>query len=186
VLGPLLVFFFLRDGSMIALWLKKFLPKERAVLREIWHDIKNKIACYVRGKIIEMTIVAVITILSFWVLHLHYAFLLGFLVGVSVIIPYLGVVLVTIPVAIIGLLAWGFSAHFWYLMLVYALINVLDANVLVPLLYSEVMDLHPVAVILAVLIFGCLAGFWGIFFAIPLMTTLHILMKRWPVKNDNG
>ena len=182
VLGPLLVFFFLRDNKKIVGWLKGFLPQERTILQKIWLNIQLKISCYIHGKLIEMLIVSVFTIAAFWVLGLRYSFLLGVLVGVSVIIPYIGVVLVTIPVAIVGLIDWGVSTHFWYLMLVYLLINLLDANVLVPVLYAEVMDLHPVAIMLAVLIFGCLGGFWGVFFAIPLMTIVNVLIKLWPVK----
>jgi len=114
------------------------------------------------------------------VLDLEYAVLLGSLVGLSVIIPYVGAVAVTIPVVVIALLQWGVSAHFFYLLVAYAVIVVLDANVLVPWLFSEAMDLHPVVIILSVLIFGGIWGFWGIFFAIPLATVMDAVLRAWP------
>ncbi len=80
--------------------------------------------------------------------------LLSVLVGISVVIPYIGAVMVTLPIIIIAFTQWGWSAHFAYLLTVYAIIITLDANVLVPLLFSEAVDLHPVTIILAVLIFG--------------------------------
>lgn len=78
--------------------------------------------------------------------------------GLSVLIPYIGAAVVTIPVAAIGLFQWGWSNEFFYLIITYGIIQLLDGNVLVPLLFSEAVNLHPVAIILAVLFFG---GIWG-------------------------
>jgi putative permease len=81
--------------------------------------------------------------------------------GVSVVVPYVGAVVVTVPVLLIALFQWGWSDQFIYLMAVYGIIQALDGNVLVPLLFSEAVNLHPVAIICAVLLFGGLWGFWG-------------------------
>jgi len=62
----------------------------------------------------------------------------------------------------------------------YGVIQFLDGNVLVPLLFSEVVNLHPVAIIAAVFIFGGIWGLWGVFFAIPLATLVHAVLKSWP------
>jgi putative permease len=106
--------------------------------------------------------------------------LLGALVGLSVIIPYIGAVVVTIPVAVIAYFQWGWSADFAYLMVAYAIIQAIDGNVIVPLLFSEVVDLHPIAIIVAVLVFGGLWGFWGVFFAIPLATLVQATLNARP------
>src|SRR3990167_4255477 len=105
---------------------------------------------------------------------------LPMLVGLSVVVPYIGAVVVTVPVALIGLFQWGFSDQFVYLMVVYGIIQALDGNVLVPLLFSEAVNLHPVAIICAVLLFGGLWGFWGVFFAIPLATLFKAVIDAWP------
>lgn len=80
------------------------------------------------------------------------------LVGISVVVPYVGAVVVTVPVALIGLFQWGWGDQFIYLMIAHGIIQALDGNVLVPLLFSEAVNLHPVAIICAVLLFG---GLWG-------------------------
>lgn len=181
VLVPLLVFFFLRDGKEIARWFVQFLPEKRHALRSVWKELHGKIRSYIRGKIIEIIVVALVTMIAFGILGLRYAILLGALAGLSVVVPYVGIALVTIPIVIVGLMQWGcWSDHFFYLMAVHAVITVLDANVLVTVLFSEVMNLHPLAIILAVLIFGNLFGFWGVFFAIPLMTLVNVVIKSWP------
>ena len=85
-------------------------------------------------------------------------------------VPYIGATLVTIPVALVGLIQFGTGDTFLYLIIVYFVIQALDGNLLVPLLFSETNNLHPVAIIAAVLFFGGIWGFWGVFFAIPLAT----------------
>ena len=102
------------------------------------------------------------------------------MVGLSVIIPYIGAAVVTIPVLVVGLFQWGWGSEFYWLFIVYCVIQALDGNVLVPLLFSETVNLHPVAIILAVLMFGGLWGFWGVFFAIPLATLVKAVLNAWP------
>lgn len=96
------------------------------------------------------------------------------------IIPYIGAVAVTFPVAFAGYGQWGWGPDFAWFMVAYAVIQGLDGNLLVPLLFSEAVNLHPVAIILAVLVFGGLWGFWGVFFAIPLATLVKALLNAWP------
>ncbi len=180
ILVPLLVFFFLRDGKEITLWLSNFLPRQRGVLEKLWCEFRLKLHCYIYGKFIEILVVAIVSIIAFGMLGLRHAVLLGTLAGLSVLVPYVGIVVISIPIVIIAMVQWGITESFFYLLLVHVTISVLDANLLVPLLFSEAMDLHPLAIILAVLIFGNLFGFWGIFFAIPLVTMAHLLVKLWP------
>ncbi|MGB0669405.1 MAG: AI-2E family transporter, partial [Porticoccaceae bacterium] len=104
------------------------------------------------------------------------------LVGLSVLIPYIGATVVTLPVLLVGYMQWGYSADFLWLFLVYGVIQFLDGNLLVPLLFSEVVNLHPVAIIVAVLFFGGIWGFWGVFFAIPLATLVKAVYNAWPRK----
>jgi putative permease len=182
VLVPILVFFFLKDGHMMVHWLTSFLPSERHVLSHVWLEMDQQIANYVRGKVVEIVIVGSVTYVAFLWLGLSYAALLAMIVGLSVLVPYIGATLVTIPVALIGYVQWGVSTEFYTLMIVYGIIQALDGNVLVPLLFSEAVNLHPVAIIVAVLFFGSLWGLWGVFFAIPLATLIKAVMNAWPKK----
>ena len=180
ILLPLMVFFFLKDKDVILRWLADFLPEERRLLRTVWAELDIKIASYVRGKFIEVLIIWVASFIAFAFMDLDFAMLLSLLVGLSVIIPYVGATIVTIPVALIAFFQWGFTSQFGWLMAIYGLIQFLDGNVLVPLLFSEVVNLHPVAIIVAVVFFGSLWGVWGVFFAIPLATLIQAIIKAWP------
>ncbi len=180
ILVPILVFFFLMDNQQISEWLKARLPRERRLMTNIATEMNQQIANYIRGKVLEILIVGAVSYICFAVLKVNYAALLAVIVGISVLVPYIGATVATIPVALIGLFQWGLGNEFMVLMIVYAVIQALDGNVLVPILFSEAVNLHPVAIIAAVLIFGGLWGFWGVFFAIPLATLFKAVLYAWP------
>ncbi len=180
ILVPLLVFFFLKDKEKILNWMTGFLPHERKLASHIWSEVDMQLGNYVRGKFWEILIVGITTFVVFALMGLKYAMLLGVLVGLSVLVPYIGAAVVTAPVALIAYFQWGWGSDFAWLLVAYGIIQALDGNVLVPLLFSEVVNLHPVAIIVAVLVFGGLWGFWGVFFAIPLGTLVNAILIAWP------
>jgi putative permease len=180
VLVPILVFFFLKDGQQITHFFVSFLPKDRKLMNTIWAEMEEQIANYIRGKVVEIIIVGGVTYIGFIIFDLQYAELLAILVGLSVLIPYIGAAVVTVPVAVIAYFQFGYSDTLFYCLLVYGVIQGLDGNVLVPLLFSEAVNLHPVAIIVAVLAFGGIWGFWGVFFAIPLATLFKAILTAWP------
>jgi len=182
-LVPMLVFFMLKDKDILIGFVTKLLPRERSVMTTIWTEMDIQFANYVRGKAIEILIVGATSYVAFLILGLNYAALLALLVGLSVLIPYIGATAVTLPVLLVGYMQWGYSAEFFWLFVVYGFIQFLDGNLLVPLLFSEVVNLHPVAIIVAVLFFGGIWGFWGVFFAIPLATLVKAIYNAWP-RND--
>ena len=185
VLIPIIVFFLLKDRYQITRWLAAFLPDKRPLLNSIWDEMNIQFSNYARGKMVEIIVVGAASYVSFIWLDLRYAALLGLLVGLSVIIPYIGAFLVTVPVACVALFQWGVSSEFYWVLAVYIVIQTLDGNVLVPLLFSEAVNLHPVAIIVAVLFFGGIWGLWGVFFAIPLATLIKAVICAWP-KRDTG
>ena len=128
----------------------------------------------------SVSIVWLVSYVTFALMGLNYSLLLSFVVGISVIVPYVGAISATIPIALIGYFQWGFAPEFWWLLLAYQGIQLLDGNVLVPVLFSEVVNLHPVAIIVAVLFFGGIWGIWGVFFAIPLATLVQAVLNAWP------
>ena len=180
ILTPIALFFFLKDKERMFRAFKTLLPQRRRLLDAIGTDMGVQIGNYVRGKVIEIAIVAVVTYATLSLLGLNYAALLGLLVGVSVLIPYVGAAVVTIPVAAVGLLQFGWTVDFLVVMLAYGIIQALDGNVLVPLMFSKAVNLHPIAIIAAVLVFGGIWGFWGVFFAIPLATLVKAVYNAWP------
>lgn len=184
ILVPLMVFFFLKDKEELVSQVEVFLPKERRMAIKVGDEMNQQILNYIRGKVIEILIVGSMTTIAFMLLDLQYALLLGVLVGLSVLVPYVGATVVTLPVMLVALFQFGLSSEFGYVMLAYGIIQALDGNVIVPLLFSEAVNLHPVVIIIAVIFFGGLWGFWGVFFAIPLATLVKAVINAWPSTTD--
>lgn len=182
VMVPLLVYFFLMDRVLILGWIRRhFIPKKQHVLSNIWQEVHVQIGNYVRGRFLEAVIVTVVTYIVFLLFGLQYALLIAALVGFSVFIPYIGVIVATVPLSIVAVIQWGWTSHLLYLMIAYAIIIALEANLLAPLLFAEAVSLHPVAIIIAILFFGGIYGFWGIFFAIPLAALVKAIIANWPI-----
>ena len=177
VLVPLMVFFLLKDKFKILTWLSNLLPDERGLSVEVWREVNLQIGNYIRGKIWEILIIWFASFVTFKALGLQFSMLISLFTGLSVLIPYVGVTVMFLPVTLIAYFQWGPGSQFLYALLAYTVIQLLDGNLLAPLLLSEVVNLHPVAIIVAVLIFGGLWGIWGLFFAIPLATLVHAVLK---------
>jgi len=179
IMVPVMVFFFLNDKAKLLAWTSQFLPDHRGLAIEVWQVVNQQITNYVRGKIWEILIVWGVSYATFYFMGLQFAMLLSLFTGLSVLIPYIGAIFMTLPVAVIAFYQWGWSADFAYAVVAYIILQILDGNLLNPLLLAGVVNMHPVAIIAAILVFGGLWGFWGLFFAIPLATLVHAVMKAW-------
>ena len=155
---------------------------DAGLVNNVWDEVNAQLGNYVRGKALEIVIVWIVAYIVFSLLGLKYAMLLSALVGFSVLVPYIGAFGMTVPVMLVAYAQWGVEAQTFYVLIAYGILQMLDGNLLVPVLFSEAVDLHPVAIITAVLFFGGIWGFWGVFFAIPLATVVHAVIKAWPRK----
>lgn len=184
VLIPIMMFLLLKDKEKIWNYCSKMLPKNRQVLNKVAAEMDKQIGNYIVGNVLHIIILFCLISIPFSFMKLDYALLLAFIVGVSVIVPYIGIIISTIPVILVALFQWGWSSELGILIALYTLIQVIDGNVTVPMLFSEKLNLHPLVIIIAVLIFGGLWGFWGVFFAIPLATLVKAIINAWPTNQE--
>ena len=156
------------------------LPNNQDLMKKFWPSMNEQISSYIKGKILHIIIISIVNTIALLSFNLNYSVLLGVGVGLSVVIPYVGAVLIGVPVLFVAVFQFGFSSMLIYLLLVYVLIQLLDSNVLTPMLFSKAMNLDAFSILTAILIFGQLWGFWGVFLAIPLATLLKTLIVNWP------
>jgi putative permease len=183
IIVPIMIFFLLKDKDRIVRWLASFLPEHHELSAAVWRDVNRQLQSFVAGKVVQMLIVGVFAFILFKLVGLHYAPLLAVIVGIAVLIPYIGVAAATVPVAAVALLQYGLSFQAALAIGVYFIIHALDGNVLVPFLFSEAVAIHPVAIIVAILFFGGIWGVWGVFFAIPLAVLVKSVVAAWPKKS---
>ena len=142
--------------------------------------MEEKLTNYIRGKVIEMIITGTVTYICFLLLGLNFAELLAIAVGISVVIPYVGAIVVSIPVIMVAYMQWGMEPQFWWVLIAHISIQVLEGNILVPIIFSEAVNLHPIIILLSIIVFGNLWGVLGVFFAIPLATLIKVIWHAWP------
>ncbi|HLV48411.1 MAG TPA: AI-2E family transporter [Aliidiomarina sp.] len=179
IIVPLMVFFMLKDKRELLGHFSRVLPEQRRLIQQVGSEMNTQIMNYIRGKSLEIVIVSGVTFVVFTMFDLRFSALLAILVGFSVLVPYIGAAVVTVPVALVGLFQFGMAPTLAWLMIAYMVIQALDGNVLVPLLFSEAVSLHPVYIIAAVLVFGAIWGFWGVFFAIPLASLVKAVLTAF-------
>lgn len=182
VLTFMLTYFLLRDSTSLLHFVQSLLPQKRALIMRVGSTMNAQISNYIRGKAVEIVVVGGITYICFLFFGLNYALILACLVGFSVLVPFIGAAVVTIPIAFVALLQWGWSAETAWLLTAYGIIQLLDGNLLVPLLFSGMVNLHPATIIISILVFGGIWGFWGVFFAIPLATLVKAVYASWPAE----
>ncbi len=187
VVVPIFTFLMLYNKYSIKNNIKTYiLPQNQNIINQFWPRLNSQIQGYIRGKILHIIIITIVNTLAFSLFNLNYAFLLGLGVGLSVVIPYVGAVIIVVPVISIALFQFGLSSTFAWLLVVYTIIQLVDSNVLTPLLFSKTSNLDALSILTAILIFGGLWGFWGVFFAIPLATFIKTIITQWPSSNKDS
>jgi len=186
ILVPIMIFFMLFDKETINSWIARFFPKKLELTRRAYSELNLKIGNYIRCKVIEIMIVWISSFILFFALGLNYSLLLSFLCGLSVIIPYVGMIAVTIPIILVAYFQWALGSEFWYVIIGHLLIQTVDGNVVVPILFSDAVNIHPFAILLSILFFGSVWGIWGVFFAIPLAVLISTILNVWPERPATG
>jgi putative permease len=146
VLVPLMVFFLLKDKEQMLNAVRRVLPRNRGLAGQVWKEMNQQITNYIRGKVLEMIVVGVATWIGFILWPQLFA-AAGGAGGFSVLIPYIGAFVVTIPVVGVALFQFGAGHRVLELFAVYLIIQGLDGNLLVPVLFSEAVNLHPLVII---------------------------------------
>ncbi len=181
IVVPIFTFLMLYNKHELQQSARQFLlPNNQELMRKFWPSMHQQIAGYIRGKIFHIIIISIANTLAFMAMGVNYALLLGVGVGLSVVIPYVGAVIIAVPVILVAIFQFGFSSDLMWVLVIYTVIQLLDSNVLTPMLFAKAMSLDAFSILAAIMIFGGLWGFWGVFFAIPLATFIKSLITRWP------
>lgn len=183
VFGIIFSLYFLADGQKIlSYWARIFrlLFGERRLekLRRFFVDADRVFAGYLRGQIIDGTIMAVLVSVSLSVLQVRYAVVIGVLTGFGNLIPYVGPFIAYGLTALVCLVYGDFTKLLPALIALFV-IQTVDGNVINPRLLSQNIDVHPLVVIIALIIGGSLGGFLGIFLAAPVASLIKLELDKF-------
>lgn len=178
-----LVFYLLRDLEKIKKAVVQYIPQPwRQEAIRILGTIDAKVGAYLRGHLVRCTLVGIVGWLGLSIMGMPFALMLGALVGVSNLLPYIGPYLAAVPAIIIALTrSWSLALAVG---IFYVILEVIDSFVLAPMLLGKAVDLHPFAVIVAIMVGGRLFGFLGIILAIPVAATLKVLFNYYYLQKE--
>jgi predicted PurR-regulated permease PerM len=151
-------------------------PAQRDLALEALQDSERALRLWLRGQLIGMTVVGLLTGFGLWALGMPSALALGLLAGVLEFIPFAGPVLSAIP-AILLALAVSPDLALWVVLL-YVAVQQFEGNVLTPLVQQFAVDLPGVVLLFSLLAFGSLFGALGVILAAPLAVVTYVLVKR--------
>ncbi len=176
VIVPFALFYFLRDWEKMTNSLDALFPvRSKGQMREIMLSINQLLSDYIRGQLTICVILSIYYIISFSLVGLDFALLLGLCSGFLVLIPFIGTIISFIIVMLSGYISFGLDIHLLYIIAIYMVAHFLEGYYLTPKIIGEKIGLHPVWIVFAVLVAANLFGILGIVIALPVAGIIKIL-----------
>lgn len=171
---PVILFFFLKDGSMfIDGFISKVPPKGRRDVASVLAAIDSQVGNYVKGQMLIALVNGVMMFIGFYLIDLNYSGVLAVAGGILSFIPYLGPTLTFIPAVFVAL-----SQSLWtvgLLIIVWGVIQFIEGNLIEPNIMGQRLSVHPITIIFILLIMGELLGVVGMLIGVPLYAILKVL-----------
>lgn len=178
-------YFFCTGWGRVLVFTKRFIPDQKKNKTiELLKMMDAVIAGFIRGRLIICAVQCVFFSVGYWIIGVPAPFIIGIVVGLLAIAPYLGGV-VGVPLTL--LLIWldpptGFRSAWWWLtfgpFVVYQIGQMLDDYVLTPRIQGKATDLDTPSILFASITGGVLAGFYGLLLAIPVAACIKILLRE--------
>ena len=175
---PFLTFFMLKDREKFGRVLAGMLTRnERLGEADVTGAISRTMTAYALGLSFVMLIMAGATTLSLMVLRIDYYYVLGPIAGVAILLPYVGVILSTVPAVAVTFIQYD-GEKALLVFLVYSLLQFLEGNVLTPFIVGGKVKLFPLTVMIAFLFWGTLWGVSGAILAVPLTSAIKVVCEH--------
>lgn len=176
LLVPLFLYFFFIESENVSRKIFKAVPNsifEKSYV--LFSQFNMKFGEYMIAKFIEATILGMSVTIGLYLIGFPNPFILGFISGVTNILPYIGPVIGIIPAIIVGLVSKDPNVSMLGMFLVYSIANLIDMVLVFPLLVSKIVNLHPIVVVVSVIIGSQLAGITGMIVVIPFVAFFKLL-----------
>jgi predicted PurR-regulated permease PerM len=184
IMVPIYLFFLLKERPDIARRWKEYLPLRDSALKDEVADclaqINSYVIAYFRGQLLVCLVDGLLIGISLFVFGLNFAPLIGCLVVVLTMIPYVGIVLCWIPAVLIAAAQWGDWTHPLIVTAIFIIVQNLEGMFYAPRIVGNSVGLHPMTVIVSIFVWGLLiGGLLGPILAIPLTATIKVLLARY-------
>jgi predicted PurR-regulated permease PerM len=183
---PFITYFILSEGDVgIKKFVERIPNKYFEMSLNIMDKLQRELVSYLRGLILECSIVGGLSVIGFMIIGVPYAILIGVLTGIANLVPYLGFIAGASIALIASLTQTGDFRMLVPIVILTAVVRLIDDLILQPLCFGKSLDMHPVAVVLTLIIGHQLMGVAGMIISIPIATILRVSAKEtyWGLKN---
>lgn len=179
VLTPVLAFYLLRDWDGFIERVDDLLPRDRrGAIAQFAAEYDALLGKYLRGQITVALAMGALTGLGLWIWQFPYAFLIGGLVSVFSVVPYLGLLLSLLPAIAVALTSGAVGLSLLKVGVVFGVVQGLEGSVISPRIVGDSVGLHPVWVVLALSAGGFYLGFVGLLLAVPMAVGIKLVVVR--------
>lgn len=166
---------FIRQGKLLV---SAFLSKEKSTkVLEISSDAHGIFSKFIGAKIVDSIIVGVVCTIGMWILRLPYAELIGFIIGVSNLIPYFGTWIGAIICTLVVMVVSPIKA-LWFVILI-AVIQQVDNSIITPKIVGDSTGISPFWVMFAIIVGGGLFGIAGMLLGVPVFALIYTLFAAF-------
>ncbi|HEY2139816.1 MAG TPA: AI-2E family transporter [Chthoniobacterales bacterium] len=184
VMVPIYLFFLLKESPAIERRWREYLPLRNSPLKTevaaVLSQINNYVIAYFRGQLLVCLIDGTLIGTALYIYGLNFAPLIGLLVVILTMIPYIGIILCWVPALLIAIGQWGDWWHPLFVTGVFLVVQNLEAIFIAPRIVGNSVGLHPMTVIVSIFIWGLLiGGLLGPILAVPLTAAVKVLLARY-------
>jgi len=184
ILVPIYLFFLLNEKPRIQQHWKEYLPLRASPLRdevaELLSEINSYVTAYFRGQLLVCLVDGILIGMALTLLGLNFAPVIGALVVVLTMVPYIGIIICWVPAVLIAAFQWGDWAHPIWVTVIFIVIQNLEGIFYAPRIVGNYVGLHPMTVIVSIFVWGLIiGGIIGPLLAVPLTATLKVLLGRY-------
>ena len=133
---------------------------------------------FVSSQIIDAAIVGVLASIAMSLLGVKYAILLGFMIGLFNLIPYLGAIIAIAVAILITIFTGGITQAIWMAVVV-IILQQIDANIINPKILGNSLEISPILVIFSVTVVGAYFGIMGMFLAVPIIAVVKLVLNDY-------
>lgn len=184
IMVPIYLFFLLKERPRIEAHWKDYLPMRPSPLKDEIADalleINSYIIAYFRGQLLVCLVDGTLIGSILTLYGLNFAPLIGLLVVILTMIPYIGIVICWVPAVLIAAFQFGDWTHPIVVTIIFIVVQNLEGMFYAPKIVGQSVGLHPMTVIVSIFVWGLLiGGLLGPILAVPLTATIKVLLTRY-------
>jgi predicted PurR-regulated permease PerM len=184
IMVPIYLFFLLKERPRIEKRWKDYLPLRASPLKDeiaaALSEINSYVIAYFRGQLLVCLVDGTLIGSILTLVGLNFAPLIGLLVVILTMIPYIGIVICWVPAVLIAAFQWGDWTHPLIVTVIFIVVQNLEGMFYAPRIVGKSVGLHPMTVIVSIFVWGLLiGGLLGPILAVPLTATIKVLLTRY-------